>query len=128
MGASAFAHAQTGTGAHDHLRVEFAQSVYAHCAPDINRSAPQPLLRAVVVLRVRLGPDGRWQPEVMRENDEQPEMTRKALDSVATADAPAAVPDEEREDLARNGFVEAWLFQNDGHFALKTLALPQRGL
>ena len=30
--------------------------------------------------------------------------------------------------LHREGFLEVWLFQNDGRFALKTLALPQRGL
>jgi hypothetical protein len=32
------------------------------------------------------------------------------------------------EQLHREGFLEVWLFQNDGRFALKTLALPQRGL
>ncbi len=31
------------------------------------------------------------------------------------------------EKLRREGFVEVRLFQNDGRFALKTLALPQRG-
>ena len=34
-----------------------------------------------------------------------------------------------REALVRlqnDGLVEAWLFQNDGRFALKTLAKPQR--
>jgi hypothetical protein len=28
--------------------------------------------------------------------------------------------------LRNDGMIEAWLFQNDGRFALKTLAKPQR--
>ena len=127
-GLSLCAQAQTTPGVHDRVRVSFARSVYEHCAADINREAPQPLLRAVVVLRVRLAQDGHWAPEVMRENDEEPTLTRKALDSVATAEIPPDLPDEERDDLTMNGFVEAWLFQNNGHFALKSLAKPQRGL
>ena len=31
------------------------------------------------------------------------------------------------EILRNEGLIEAWLFQNDGRFALKTLAKPQRG-
>ena len=43
--------------------------------------------------------------------------------------APATdVPEALRPELQRNGFVEAWLFQTDGRFALRTLALPQRGI
>ncbi len=111
----------------DQVRRGFAQAIYQDSSSDINLDAPQPLLRAVVVLRVRLDDRGRWAAEVMRENDEQPELTRKALASVAhlaTADVPATAA----EQLHREGFVEVWLFQNDGRFALKTLALPQRRL
>lgn len=111
----------------DQSRGEFARQIYASAATEVNYRAPQPLLRAVVVMRIRLADDGRWAAEVMRDNPNQPEMTRKAIDSVEHAPAPTAVPEGLRDELHRNGFVEVWLFESDGRFALKTLALPQRG-
>ena len=112
----------------DQVRRGFAQMVYEDSAPDINREAPQPMLRAVVVLRVKLNALGRWSAEVMRENDVEPGLTRKALASVEHLARAMEVSATMDEQLHREGFVEVWLFQNDGHFALKTLALPQRGL
>jgi periplasmic protein TonB len=112
----------------DQVRRGFAQMVYEDAGPDINRGAPQPLLRAVVVLRVKLSDIGRWTAEVVRENDEQPELTRKALASVAHLHGSPEMSPAAAEQLRREGFMEVWLFQNDGRFALKTLALPQRGL
>ena len=112
----------------DQVRRGFAQMIYEDAGADINREAPQPLLRAVVVLRVRLDEHDRWKAEVMRENDVEPGLTRKALASVAHLAGAAAVPAGMSEQLHRDGFVEVWLFQNDGRFALKTLALPQRRL
>lgn len=112
----------------DQVRRGFAQMVYQDAGPDINREAPQPLLRAVVVLRVKLDALGHWAGEVVRENDEQPELTRKALASVAHLATSMQVSAPVDEQLHREGFLEVWLFQNDGRFALKTLALPQRGL
>ena len=112
----------------DQVRETFARDVYRASTVDINLGAPQPLLRAVVVLRMKLAEDEHWIAEVVRENSEQPEMTRKALDSVAHLQSPTPTPPELREKLHREGFMEVWLFQSDGHFALKTLALPQRGL
>ena len=110
------------------VRHDFAQMVYEDAGPDINRDRPQPLLRAVVVLRVKLNELGHWTGEVIRENDEQPELTRKALASVAHLVKTMEVSATASEQLHREGFLEVWLFQNDGRFALKSLALPQRGL
>ena len=110
------------------VRHDFAQMVYEDAGPDINRDRPQPLLRAVVVLRVKLNELGHWTGEVIRDNDEQPELTRKALASVAHLARTLEVSSTAAEQLHREGFLEVWLFQNDGRFALKTLALPQRGL
>ena len=112
----------------DQVRRGFAQMVYEDAGPDINRGAPQPLLRAVVVLRVKLDEVGRWTAEVIRENNEQPELTRKALASVAHLAKSLEMSATAAEQVHREGFMEVWLFQNDGSFALKTLALPQRGL
>ena len=122
----------SAVGAHaeslDQVRRGFAQMVYQDSSPDINLERPQSMLRAVVVLRVRLNERGRWSAEVMRENDEQPALTRKALASVEHLPRALDVAAPVAEQLHREGFVEVWLFQNDGRFALKTLALPQRGL
>ena len=110
------------------VRHDFAQLVYEDAGSEINRDRPQPLLRAVVVLRVKLNELGHWTGEVIRENDEQPELTRKALASVAHLVKTMEVSATATEQLHREGFLEVWLFQNDGRFALKSLALPQRGL
>jgi len=112
----------------DQVRRGFAQMVYEDAGPDINREAPQPLLRAVVVLRVRLDAQDRWRAEVMRENDVEPGLTRKAIASVEHLPRAVEMSGTLAEQLHREGFVEVWLFQNDGRFALKTLALPQRRL
>ena len=84
----------------DQVRRGFAQMIYEDAGPDINREAPQPLLRAVVVLRVRLDDHDHWHADVMRENDVEPGLTRKAIASVEhlphamemTKPTPAAAP------------------------------------
>ncbi len=126
--ATAQAQSQGGLKSLEQVRKEFAQKVYEDSAAEINREAPQPLLRAVVVLRVKLNEAGHWAAEVMRDNNLEPGLTRKAIASVEHLATPANVPEPLVEQLHRDGFVEVWLFQNDSHFALKTLALPQRGL
>lgn len=128
--ATALLAAATGARAEsiDQVRRGFAQMIYEDAGPDINREAPQPLLRAVVVLRVRLDEHDRWRADVMRENDVEPGLTRKAIASVEHLARALQVSAAMSEQLHRDGFVEVWLFQNDGRFALKTLALPQRRL
>jgi hypothetical protein len=53
-------------------------------------------------------------------------MTRAALESVSKLPVPVGLSAKARQLLQNDGLVEAWLFQNDGRFALKTLAKPQR--
>ena len=125
LAASAFGARAEGL---DQVRRGFAQMLYEDAGPDIDLGAPQPLLRAVVVLRVKLDQVGHWTADVVRENDEQPELTRKALASVGHLARTMEMSATASELLHREGFLEVWLFQNDGRFALKTLALPQRGL
>ena len=97
----------SAVGAHaeslDQVRRGFAQMVYEDSRADINLGAPQPLLRAVVVLRVRMTERGRWSAEVMRENDEQPELTRKALASVEHLPRALDVTAPVAEQLHREG-------------------------
>lgn len=124
--ASVQAVAQTQTAAVADTRSAFARQLYASAPADVHDDAPQALLRAVVVLRVRLADDGRWSAEVLRDNSTQPELTRKALESVSRLPAPTGLSSALREELRQNGFIEAWLFQDDGRYALKTLARPQK--
>ena len=112
----------------DPLKTEFARVVYQHSAARVHDERPQPLLRAVVVLRVKLDEQDHWQAEVFRDNPNQPEMTQAALESINRLPAPAQLSEPARALLKGEGVVEAWLFQNDGRFALKTLAKPQRGV
>lgn len=110
----------------DQVKSDFARAVYLSSAAQVHNEQPQALLRAVVVLRVRLNEQGQWAAEVFRDNPDQPEMTRAALDSVAKLPLPVGLTAKARQMLQSEGLVEAWLFQNDGRFALKTLAKPQR--
>jgi hypothetical protein len=111
----------------DQVKADFARAVYLNSAAQVHNERPQPLLRAVVVLRIRLNEQNQWQAEVFRDNPDQPEMTRAALDSVAKLPAPVGLSPRAVDLLRSDGLIEAWLFQNDGRFALKTLAKPQRG-
>lgn len=111
----------------DQVKADFARAVYQHSAAKVHNDRPQPLLRAVVVLRVKLNDQNKWQAEVFRDNPDQPEMTRAAMESVAQLPVPVGLTPKAQQMLRNEGLVEAWLFQNDGRFALKTLAKPQRG-
>jgi hypothetical protein len=111
----------------DEVKADFARSVYLNSAAQVHNERPQPLLRAVVVLRVKLDGQNHWQAEVFRDNPDQPEMTRAALESVTRLPAAVGLTPKAERMLREDGLIEAWLFQTDGRFALKTLAKPQRG-
>ncbi len=119
-------HAPAQAQSKDQLLKDFAQQIYAVSSKDVHNDRPQPLLRAVVVLRVKLNEQGRWQGEVFRDNPNQPEMTKKAMDSVAALAPPKDLSAEAVALLRQEGLIEAWLFQTDGRYALKTLAKAQR--
>jgi hypothetical protein len=110
----------------DQVKADFARAVYLNSAGRVHNDRPQPLLRAVVVLRVKLDEQDHWKAEVFRDNPDQPELTRAALDSVVNLPSATGLTPQARQLLRDEGLVEAWLFQNDGRFALKTLAKPQR--
>jgi hypothetical protein len=109
----------------DEFRKDFAHAVYAGSPELVHDRQPQPLLRAVIVLNIKLGEDDRWQIDVTRTNEQQLEMLRRAIDTVNRARL-GAVPDELRDELRRNGIYETWLFDKDGSFQVKTLAKAQR--
>lgn len=85
---------------------------------------PNPL-KAVVVLELTVGADGRLQrATVLR----APEHARNlGAEAVRTAQAASPLPPPPR-DLASRGavrFTETWLFRDDNRFQIRTLALPQ---
>jgi hypothetical protein len=53
-------------------------------------------------------------------------MTQRALASVERLPAPVGLSAQARQVLQSQGVIEAWLFEADGRFALKTLAKPQK--
>lgn len=108
----------------DGPRAHFAHAVYAGSPDWVHDRQPQPLLRAVVVLRIKLH-GGALRAEVMRYNDEQPEMLARALETVKRV-KPADLPPEVQQRLTRDGVIETWLFDRDGSFQVRTLARPQR--
>lgn len=111
----------------DHVRKVFAELVHQHHRADIHDGRPQPLLRAIVVMRIRLDENFRWTAEVLRDKPNEPEMTRRALQSIKDLPVPESLSDEDAYELTHVGFVEAWLFENNGRYCLKTLAKPQLG-
>lgn len=111
-------------GVPEDVRKDFAHAVYDGSPQLVHNRNPQPLLRAVIVLNVKLDEAEHWRAEVVRTNDEQPEMLARAMETVRRAPA-INLSDEARAEMHRNGLIEAWLFDNDGSFQVKTLAKTQ---
>ncbi|MES2070748.1 MAG: TonB family protein [Pseudomonadota bacterium] len=87
---------------------------------------PQALLRSVIVVKYQVGSDGKLvHAEIVRSNHD------RATESTALASLQNTAPfPKPASHLLRNGRVEiseTWLFNNDGRFQLRTIALPQMG-
>ncbi len=104
---------------------EFAKAVYSGSADLVHNRNPQALLRAVIVLSVKLDENNQWKAEVIRGNDQQPEMQARAIESVKRAPVPT-LTEADRAEFQRSGLMEAWLFDSDGTFQVKTLAKAQK--
>jgi len=112
-------------GVPDDIKRDFAHAVYDGSPQLVHNRNPQPMLRAVIVLNVKLDESENWRAEVLRTNDEQPEMLARAIETVRRAPH-IALSESAKAELRRNGLIEAWLFDNDGSFQVKTLAKAQR--
>lgn len=112
-------------GVPDDVKKDFAKAVYTGSPELVHNRNPQPLLRAVIVLNIKLDEGERWQAEVIRTNNEQPEMLARAIETVRRAPT-IQLPADVKDEMRRNGLIEAWLFDNDGSFQVKTLAKAQR--
>ena len=121
--APALAHAQSDNI--EWLRQAYARAVYATVPGWTHNRQPQALLRAVVVVQFTNSGQG-WQARVLRDNDQAPDATQRVREVIAATGVPdAGLPLSARERAT--GWTETWLFDSDGRFQLRTLALPQRG-
>ena len=103
---------------------DLAQRIVQVNSTKVYTSRPQALLRSVIVVRYSVDSRGQLiRSDIMRSNrDGENEIT--ALASLRKA-APFPKP---ASHLLRHGKIEVsetWLFNNDGRFQLRSLALPQ---
>lgn len=103
---------------------EFAERVHAVNAGHVYEGAPPNPLRAVIVYRTEIDASGHPVRVELFRSPGAPRLEARAADSVRRA-APFLRP---RPELLRGGrlsFIETWLFDYEGRFRLRTLALPQ---
>lgn len=106
-------------------RVALARRVHATNADWVYAGRPPTPLRAIVVMQLQIDPSGRLLgTRLIRSNGFAP-LQRRAADSLRRAQ-PLPVPPA---SLTRTSpwLTETWLFDADGRFQLRTLALPQEG-
>jgi len=105
-------------------KADLAQRIYEVNSTQVYTTRPQALLRSIVVLRYTVDSGGNLvRSEIARSNrDRDTEAT-----ALATLRKSAPFP-KPAPNLLRNGrieMVESWLFNNDGRFQLRSLALAQ---
>jgi periplasmic protein TonB len=85
---------------------------------------PQALLRSVIVLKYVINADGKLlRREVIRSNNDKT-TENIAMSSISNA-APFPKPGSHLLQNGKLEITETWLFNNDGRFQLRTIALPQ---
>jgi protein TonB len=108
----------------DSYKTDLAQRIYAVNSTQVYTTRPQALLRSVVVLKYTVDSGGNLvRSEVARSNHDR---TTEAT-ALATLRKSAPFP-KPSPHLLRNGRLEmheSWLFNNDGRFQLRSLALVQ---
>ena len=107
-------------------RRALAQHILAVNKDRVFEGRPPDPLKAVVVLELAVGADGRVQAaSVMRAPGHARELGAVA---VRTAQAASPLPPPPRAVIGRGSsvrFTETWLFRQDNRFQLRTLAQPQ---
>jgi protein TonB len=108
----------------DSYKTDLAQRIYAVNSIHVYTTRPQALLRSVVVLKYSVDAGGNLvRSEVARSNHD------RATEATALATLRKSAPfPKPAPHLLRNGRLEmheSWLFNNDGRFQLRSLALAQ---
>jgi len=108
----------------DSYKADLAQRIYAVNSTQVYTTRPQALLRSVVVVKYTVDGSGNLvRSEIARSNHDR--TTESTALSTLRKSAPFPKPSPH---LLRNGRLEmheSWLFNNDGRFQLRSLALAQ---
>jgi len=109
---------------YDTYKRVLARHISQHSAARVFPGRPQALLRSVVVVRFTVDAHGKLlHSEIMRSNRDC--KTEAAALQALRAAAPFPPPSANLLDRGRVEVAETWLFNNDGRFQLRTVALPQ---
>lgn len=99
-----------------HLSQKNADKIYV--------GSPQALLRSVVVLKFSLDQRGNLLArDIIRSNKDR-ELEVTAMQSLSRSQ-PFPQPPQSLLKQGKIELLETWLFNSDGHFQLRTIALPQ---
>ena len=105
-------------------QLELAKHLSRVNAAKIYAGNPQALLRSVIVLRFTLNSQGTLLNKVIVRSNKDRETENTALSSLVNAQ-PFPVPPAVFLKSGKLDMVETWLFNSDGRFQLRTVALPQ---
>lgn len=89
-------------------------------------SNPQALLRSVVVLKFSIDANGKLVSRELIRSNKDKETEATAMQSLVRAQ-PFPIPPTSFLKQGKLEMLETWLFNTDGRFQLRTIALPQRG-
>lgn len=89
-------------------------------------SNPQALLRSVVVLKFSIDANGKLVSRDLIRSNKDRETESTAMQSLLRAQ-PFPIPPASFLKQGKLELLETWLFNTDGRFQLRTIALPQRG-
>jgi len=108
----------------DTYKAEIAKRISQINANLVYGGNPQPMLRSVVVVHYVLASDGHlMKAEIVRSNQDKYAETT-ALSSLQNS-APFPSPNPSLLKGGRLDASETWLFNDDGRFQLRSIALPQ---
>ncbi|WP_423680749.1 energy transducer TonB family protein [Undibacterium sp. WLHG33] len=109
----------------DAYKVEVAHRISHLHRQQVYSENPQPLLRSVVVVRYSINADGNLINAQIQRSNKDRDAERTALASLKNS-APFPKPHPQLLRGGRLDMSETWLFNDDGRFQIRSIALPQR--
>jgi protein TonB len=108
----------------DGYKQDLAHRISQVNSTKVYTTRPQALLRSVVVVKYQVDRDGKLvHSEIFRSNRDRETESIALATLKNTAPFPKPAPHLLRQ--GRVDILESWLFNNDGRFQLRTIALPQ---
>jgi protein TonB len=110
----------------DGYKRDLARRISEMSASSVYSERPQALLRSVIVIKYVVADDGRLlRADFLRSNHDRA-AEASAMQSLRNA-APFPKPLPHLPTNGKIEIMETWLFNDDGRFQLRTVALPQKG-